>query len=54
MLKEKKLVLNLEILNKSNFLNKWSDIFNSHKKKDDMADSFTCKECYKILYLRKN
>ena len=29
-----------EILNKSNFLNKWSDIFNSHKKKDDMADSF--------------
>jgi hypothetical protein len=29
-----------QILNESNFLNKWLEPFISHKKKDDMADSF--------------
>ena len=29
-----------KIINESNFLNKWMDIFNKHSKKDDLADSF--------------
>jgi hypothetical protein len=30
----------LEIITKDNLLLKWVDIFNKHKKKDDLADSF--------------
>jgi len=29
-----------QILSKTNSLNEWNDYFNSHKKKDDLADSF--------------
>jgi len=29
-----------EIISKDNLLSQWLDIFNKHKKKDDLADSF--------------
>ena len=29
-----------KIINENNFLNKWIEIFDKHRKKDDLADSF--------------
>ena len=42
MLKEKKLSIKFtkNIISENNNLHKWVKLFNKHKKKDDLADSF--------------
>lgn len=38
--KKESINITQNILNENNFLNNWLEIFNKHKKKDDLADSF--------------
>lgn len=38
--KDLSIMYTTQILTKTNTLNNWNDYFNSHKKKDDLADSF--------------
>jgi hypothetical protein len=38
--KKESIIITRNILNENNYLNKWLEIFNKHKKKDDLADSF--------------
>jgi len=38
--KKESIIITRNILNENNFLNNWLEIFNKHKKKDDLADSF--------------
>lgn len=38
--KKESIKITQQIINESNFLNKWLEPFNKHKKKDDMADCF--------------
>ena len=38
--KKESIKITQQIINESNFLIKWLEPFNKHKKKDDMADSF--------------
>ena len=38
--KKESINITRNLLNTNNFLNKWIEIFDKHKKKDDLADSF--------------
>ena len=38
--KKESVIITRNILNENNYLNKWLEVFNKHKKKDDLADSF--------------
>ena len=38
--KKESIIITRNILSENNYLNKWLEIFNKHKKKDDLADSF--------------
>ena len=38
--KKESISITRNLLNTNNFLNKWIEIFDKHKKKDDLADSF--------------
>ena len=38
--KKESIIITRNILNENNYLNEWLEIFNKHKKKDDLADSF--------------
>ena len=38
--KKESVIITRNILNENNYLNKWLEVFDKHKKKDDLADSF--------------
>tara|TARA_B000000475_G_scaffold271392_1_gene269125 strand:+ start:6917 stop:7750 length:834 start_codon:yes stop_codon:yes gene_type:complete len=38
--KKESIIITRNILNENNYLNKWLEVFDKHKKKDDLADSF--------------
>ena len=38
--KKESIIITRNILNENNYLNCWLEVFNKHKKKDDLADSF--------------
>ena len=38
--KKESIIITRNILNENNYLNEWLEVFDKHKKKDDLADSF--------------
>tara|TARA_B100000900_G_scaffold126708_2_gene107035 strand:+ start:23885 stop:24718 length:834 start_codon:yes stop_codon:yes gene_type:complete len=38
--KKESIIITRNILNENNYLSKWLEVFDKHKKKDDLADSF--------------